>query len=35
MTMIYLLQAEHWNITGRITNAFATESSAHQPERVN
>ena len=28
MTMIYLLQAEHWNIPGRMTKAFATERSA-------
>ena len=28
MTMIYLVQAEHWNIPGRMTKAFATESSA-------
>jgi hypothetical protein len=29
MTMIYLVQAEHWNIPGRMTKAFATESGAH------
>ena len=28
MTMIYLVQAEHWNIPGRMTKAFATERGA-------
>jgi hypothetical protein len=28
MTEIYLVQAAHWNIPGRMTKAFATESSA-------
>jgi hypothetical protein len=28
MTMIYLVQAAHWNIPGRMTKAFATEHGA-------
>ena len=28
MTEIYLVQAEHWYIPGRITKAFTTERSA-------
>ena len=28
MTMIYLVQAEHWTIPGRMTKAFATERGA-------
>jgi len=28
MTMIYLVQAEHWNIPGRMTKAFATDRGA-------
>ena len=29
MTRIYLVQAAHWNIPGRMTKAFATENGAH------
>jgi hypothetical protein len=29
MTTIYLVQAEHWNVPGRVTKAFATEHGAH------